>query len=216
MHYLAEQAVRLYFAAAGCVAIAMAVGGCSGGIPTLQKTLDANQLAASAESRSFKPIATVSMVPLQGPPTAVTERITRQLNLAAAGKQIALMVDQSLQAEYTMRGYILSTAKRAPAGKGRSARGKKPASLTVSYLWDITDRSGVRVTRITGEEIVERKSGAGADQWADVSEEVTQKVADRTAAALEVAVRSRAPQVAAANQPDVRPLTTSTVAPVSQ
>jgi hypothetical protein len=200
-------------AVAAC--LALSVAGCSGGTASLQKTLDAGQLAASADSRSFKPIASVSMVPLQGPPSAVTERLTRQLNQAAAGKQIALMVDPTLQAEFTMRGYILSAAKREPGAKRKAARGKKPGSVTVSYLWDITDRSGTRITRITGEEIVERKPDSGRDVWADVSDEVTRKVAERTAVALGDALRSRIPQVAA-NQPVVRPLAESTAAPVSQ
>jgi hypothetical protein len=211
MHRLA----RVSSAVAVCFAVSGAVAGCSGGTASLQKTLDAGQLAASADSRSFKPVAVVAMVPLQGPPAAVTERLTRQLNQAAAAKQIALMVDPTLQSEYTMRGYILSAAKREPSAKPKAARGKTPLSLTVSYLWDVTDRSGTRVTRITGEEIVERKPSSGRDLWADVTDAVTLKVAERTAGALGDALRNRSPQVAA-NQPVVRPLAESTAAPASQ
>ncbi len=53
-------------------------------------------------------------------------------------------------------------------------RRRKPK---ISYIWDVTDQSGKRVHRITGEEII---AGAGKDPWSAVTPAVEQRIADKT------------------------------------
>ena len=63
-----------------------------------------------------------------------------------------------------MRGYIVAAREKTKA--------------KISYIWDVTDQSGKRVHRITGEEVV---AGAGKDPWAAVTPPVVQSIADKTA-----------------------------------
>ena len=63
-----------------------------------------------------------------------------------------------------MRGYIVAAREKTKA--------------KISYIWDVTDQSGKRVHRITGEEVA---AGAGKDPWAAVTPQVVQSIADKTA-----------------------------------
>ena len=51
-----------------------------------------------------------------------------------------------------------------------------------SYIWDVSDPTGKRVNRITGEEVVATVNPK--DPWASVTPQVTQSIADKTAASL--------------------------------
>ena len=53
----------------------------------------------------------------------------------------------------------------------------------MSYIWDITDPSGKRVNRITGEEITPA-APAAKDPWGSVTPAVTQVIADKVASSL--------------------------------
>jgi len=64
-----------------------------------------------------------------------------------------------------LRGYIV-------AAKDKSA-------TKVSYIWDVTDPSGKRVNRITGEEVVSANSGK--DPWAALTPQVAQSIAGKAA-----------------------------------
>jgi hypothetical protein len=66
--------------------------------------------------------------------------------------------------EYTLRGYIVAAREKTKA--------------KISYIWDVTDQTGKRVHRITGEEVV---VGGGKDPWAAVTPAVVQSIADKTA-----------------------------------
>ena len=57
-------------------------------------------------------------------------------------------------------------------------RGAEKTKAKISYIWDVTDQSGKRVHRITGEEVA---AGAGKDPWAAVTPQVVQSIADKTA-----------------------------------
>ena len=66
-----------------------------------------------------------------------------------------------------LRGYIVAA---------REKTGSK-----ISYIWDVTDQTGKRANRITGEEFA---AGAGKDPWSTVSPQIVQSIADKTAAQI--------------------------------
>jgi hypothetical protein len=51
------------------------------------------------------------------------------------------------QAEYTLRGYVVSSLEK----KGQKAK--------ISYIWDVTDASGKGVHRVSGEETAKAATG---------------------------------------------------------
>ena len=56
------------------------------------------------------------------------------------------------------------------------------AGTKLSYLWDVTDKTGQRAKRITGEEIVKGKKGK--DPWAQVDQSIVDKIAAATSTQL--------------------------------
>jgi len=69
------------------------------------------------------------------------------------------------RADYTLRGYIVAA--------------KDKANTKVSYIWDVTDPSGKRVNRITGEEVI--SVNATKDPWAAITPQVAQSIAGKAA-----------------------------------
>ncbi len=59
-----------------------------------------------------------------------------------------------------MRGYLIASPDR---------RGSK-----ISYIWDVSDASGTRVTRVTGEQTVSRR---GSDPWSGVDSTAIRSIA---------------------------------------
>ncbi|NJM33794.1 MAG: hypothetical protein HC850_02765 [Rhodomicrobium sp.] len=84
--------------------------------------------------------------------------------LTASAKQKNLAVASSQDAEYTIRGYLVAAA---------DAKGAK-----LSYIWDITDKSGKRAKRLQGDELIEGKKGG--DPWALVDDAAIERIAART------------------------------------
>lgn len=107
----------------------------------------------------------VAYRPAIGPPENVGGELTRQLNDAAVEQGIALLIDPAVKPELSLRGYV--TALR------------KGQSINITYLWDVIDGKGNRVTRIAGEETL--TAGADAKQpWSAVTPVVTRMIAQKT------------------------------------
>jgi len=70
--------------------------------------------------------------------------------------------------QYTLRGYVVSA--------------REQAKTKVSYIWDVTDPTGKRVNRISGEEVA--PASASADPWASVTPSVMSAISNKTATQL--------------------------------
>lgn len=106
-----------------------------------------------------KPIA---FAPVIGAPATVSSKMNERLT-AAAG-QSNLPVASSGDAEYTVRGYLVAAA--APKG------------TKLSYIWDLTDKTGKRAKRFQGDELIEGKKGG--DPWALVDDAAIDRIASST------------------------------------
>jgi hypothetical protein len=111
----------------------------------------------------------VAIAPIFGPPEAVSKSLTMQLADATERQKIAVAKAPTEAVSYTLRGYFVAPAK----DKGGSK---------LSYIWDVTDPTGKRVNRITGEEAL--APVAGNDPWAAVTPQIMKAIAEKTAASL--------------------------------
>ncbi len=117
--------------------------------------------AEIAPAETTQRLASISLAPVAAP-GSVSNKMGQMLQAAAQEKNIPVKGDG---ADYTVRGYLVAS----PETEGTK----------VSYIWDITDQSGKRAHRFSGEEMVaERVSG---DPWAAVDDQAMRKIALTTA-----------------------------------
>jgi len=142
--------------AAAAVLLVLVVAGCSTidpgtlvgpGPPTLKP--------AQAKTLSNAPIrgdaAIFAFQPMSGAPAEMIYALEDSIKAEALAPHLNLVPADDLTATYIVRGYI-------------SAVGDAHNVIMV-YVWDIFDRTGTRVNRISGQEIA---SGSGSDPWAGV------------------------------------------------
>ena len=110
----------------------------------------------------------IAMGPIVGPPKNVTSQLTQALQTAGADRNLTFLPSGSAEAEYTLRGYLLSAADGSRS--------------TVSYVWDVNDASGKRVTRVSGEETIAR--GSSSNPWRGLNSTAIASIANSTASQL--------------------------------
>jgi hypothetical protein len=96
---------------------------------------------------------TVAFESIEGPPTAVAQRMVRSLNEEATARQI-FVVPPGGQAQYRIRGYLAA----------------QPASI--AWAWDIYDAAQQRAFRLRGEEQL-----IGPRSWAATDDVILRRIA---------------------------------------
>lgn len=160
---------RPFALAAILILTATGLAGCETGSNLLSSPSPATTLAdQNAPTAASRKLATLTIAPVIGAPETIAKQLQSQLVASAEAQNIGIAKADGGRPDYTLRGYIVSTREKA--------------GTKVSYIWDITDLAGKRVNRITGEEMI---SGAESkDPWAQVSPQITQSIADKTARSL--------------------------------
>lgn len=113
--------------------------------------------------------AKIAVAPIVGPPDATSRSLQAQVAAALERQKVTVAKQATDPSEYTLRGYVVSA--------------KEKASTKVSYIWDVTDPTGKRVNRITGEEVAPG-AGASKDTWAAVTPQIVDQIANKTASSL--------------------------------
>lgn len=109
----------------------------------------------------------VAVAPIIGTPPQVAQDLTDAL--VAAGKDRRLtLIPGTGKANYTLRGYLVASSEKT---------GSK-----ISYIWDVTDAQGSRVTRVSGDEVIAGRSGA--DPWSGVDSAAIRSIAGKTTSQL--------------------------------
>ena len=108
--------------------------------------------------------ARFQIAPVIGSPENVSRDLQAQLAAAISRNGVSVATAPNATGEYVVRGYVVAAREKSNA--------------KISYIWDVTDQSGKRVHRITGEELAR---GGGKDPWAAVGPQVVQAIADKTA-----------------------------------
>ena len=173
---------RARFAMPAAITIfALALAGCESSGSSLFSSLSSSpETTAPEPAKSVAqqaPLARIALAPVIGAPDAVSRQIADQVVHSAERQRISLINDRDAKGDFTLRGYIV-------ASKDRS-------QTKVSYIWDLTDPTGKRVHRVTGEEMA--PAGAGKDPWAAVTGALTQSIADKTATQLATWVAANRP-----------------------
>ena len=151
--------------------VGLALAGCETSASLLGTSNDASStttLAQPAAQPAASGAARVAIAPVIGAPDAIAKQLQASLGTALQGKQIAVANSAADKPQYTLRGYVVSA--------------REQAKTKVSYIWDVTDPTGKRVNRITGEELL--PAGKSNDPWSSVNAQVVNKIAGKTAGSL--------------------------------
>lgn len=193
--------------------LAIGLGGCE----TATSLFSSSSDTPTASVANLPPAAAVSTQPAQiaiapviGPPENVSSGLQAKLIADIERQNIRVAKTPNEQAEYTLRGYVVSSLEK----KGQKAK--------ISYIWDVTDASGKGVHRVSGEETA--KAATGTDPWAAVTPAVIDAIAGKTVSSLAAwlpahsspAIASATPglvQTAAVTQPAPPPTQTALTSP---
>jgi hypothetical protein len=126
-------------------------------------------VAAVQERVPTEPAFVVSVAPIHGPPSAFVDALVVELNTSALERNIALLVDKDAKGDYLLRGNFVAS--------------RSNATVSLAYNWDILDRNGVRVTRVTNEE-TQNSPASTASPWADLSQATIKATAGKVMASL--------------------------------
>jgi len=111
---------------------------------------------------------TLALAPIVGAPEKVNTELTQAMIAAGEDRNLTIVPGTtSSDGGYTLRGYLVAAPDR---------RGSK-----ISYIWDVNDAQGARVTRVTGEEAVSRRGG---NPWSGVDSTVIRSIASKSTSQL--------------------------------
>ena len=148
------------------------LAGCSGTSLTSMLSGPADSVksvVAIKDGVASEPVFVVSLAPFHGPPPAFTDALVLELNKASVERNIALLVDKDAKGDYLLRGNFVAS--------------RSNATVALAYNWDILDRNGTRVTRVTNEE-TQPSAPSTASPWADLSPATIKAAADKVMVAL--------------------------------
>ncbi len=165
---------------AGCETGSNILGSAGSSAPSAELAAPASALPGSAIK--------LAVAPVIGAPESVAKQMQTSLAGALAKQRLAVAQNATDKSDYTLRGYVVSAREKA--------------GVKVSYIWDVTDPTGQRVNRVTGEEIV--AAGAARDPWASVSQQVIDTISEKTA--QQVAAWAPRRQSPAASAPTATPI----------
>ena len=93
----------------------------------------------SSATSLFSSSSKVGIAPIVGTPPQVAQDLTDALVTAGKDRNVTLIPGTG-KAPYTLRGYLVASSEKS---------GSK-----ISYIWDVTDAQGTRVTRVSGDEMI--------------------------------------------------------------
>jgi uncharacterized lipoprotein YmbA len=148
------------------VLAAVGLAGCESANSLFGSSATATQASiAAAPVAPQPPLAKVMVAPIIGAPDAVAKQIQQEFTSAIEKQRVAVAVAKDERVDYTLRGYIVAA--------------KDKQGTKVSYIWDVTDPTGKRVNRVTGEEMA--SAGGSKDPWAALTPAVAQSIAGKAA-----------------------------------
>lgn len=161
--------------AATVLLMSLALAGCESGSTLLG---DAKQPPLTVAETSANKTVTVAIAPVLGVPDATSKQIMSQLAAGLDKSKFTLVTQPAQLADYTLRGY--ATAAKDPAAKDKGAS-------KLSYFFDVMDRSGKKINRIAGDEML-GIAPAGKDVWNSVTPQISQSVATKTVTAFTTSI----------------------------
>jgi hypothetical protein len=115
------------------------------------------------------PLAKVRINPVVGPPPPAGDLLHRELTASLVRRRVAVAAGKDEAVDYYLRPYVLASIGQSGA--------------KVSWVVDVTDPTGLRKKRFSGDETVPHPS-QGLDPWAAVREPEAQALASKVADAF--------------------------------
>jgi hypothetical protein len=144
---------------------------------------------SDAASRLFGRSSTrMDLAPIVGAPPNIAKQFAQELAAAGSDNKLTITPDGT-GSPYTLKGYLVATSER---------KGAK-----ISYILDITDTKGQRVGRVSGEQLIARRSGA--DPWSGVDSVALHSLAVMIAPQIAASMSSGGSPPPAASEPSPRP-----------
>jgi hypothetical protein len=143
----------------------LGLAGCESATSLFGSNATATQDPIIAPAAPQPALAKVMVAPIIGAPDAVAKQIQQEFTSAIEKQRVSVAVAKDERVDYTLRGYIVAA--------------KDKQGTKVSYIWDVTDPTGKRVNRVTGEEMA--SSGGSKDPWAALTPAVAQSIAGKAA-----------------------------------
>jgi hypothetical protein len=176
---------------------ALGLAGCETGSNLFAGGGDSTTPLAAATQPPAEQRAKMAVAPIVGPPDATSRALQTQVVAALERQKVSVAKQPTDPSDYTLRGYVVAA--------------KEKASTKISYIWDVTDPSGKRVNRVTGEEI---SAGAGSkDTWAAVTPTMIDQIANKTATQVSTWLPSQAPAAAPAGASSANGVPVASAAP---
>ena len=114
------------------------------------------------------PVAKVTINSIVGPPDALGKQLHEEFASALGRQRVGVTAGKDEPADFHLRPYVLAA--------------KEKNGTKVSYVIDVSDPTGKRVNRFTGEEIV--PGNASRDPWAAITPQVAQSIAGKASGSL--------------------------------
>lgn len=115
----------------------------------------------------------VAFLPVTGAPQSAVSALALSMRAAARTQQVPVVVSMADGARYQIKGYLSATSERS--------------GINLVYIWDVLDANGVRIHRISGQEVGPPATG---DPWSGVSSSMMESVAQATMAKLRTWIAS--------------------------
>jgi len=166
------------------VLLGTSLQGCGSGSSLFESSspsVDSTALLAPAQPAPAQ--ARIAIAPVIGAPEAVAKQLSSLLTEATEKQRIGVAKAAGEKVDYTVRGYVVAA---------REKNGTK-----ISYIWDVTDGTGKRVNRITGEELA--SAPESRDPWSAVTPQIMQSIAAKTATSLGTWLPTQAVAASGAN-----------------
>lgn len=119
-------------------------------------------------------MAPVYFLPLTGAPQSTVTNLAAAMRDAAARESVPVVPTIEQGAQYQIKGYFSAI--------------NDGSNVTLVYVWDITDRNGARIHRISGQE---RGGSSSNDPWTGVSSDMLNRVAGATMSNLRLWMAGR-------------------------
>ena len=146
--------------------------GSPGGVSATQKSIyQASSQPPSAGTLGTLPApgaeggGSIRFLPIIGAPLSAVTPLSRDLATNASARGITIKPSSDNTAQHMLKGYFSAF--------------DDGAGTTITYVWDVLDASGARLTRLQGQEKLKGKS---ADPWTNVPPAVMSKIAADTIA----------------------------------
>jgi hypothetical protein len=130
----------------------------------------------------------MDLAPIVGAPPNIAKKFAQELAAAGSDNKLTITPDGT-GSPYTLKGYLVATSER---------KGAK-----ISYILDITDTKGQRVGRVSGEQLIARRSGA--DPWSGVDSAALRSLAVTIAPQIAASMSGGGSPPPAASKPSPRP-----------